>query len=29
MEMSENDYVQRLKDSMNLMANELRPQDRE
>ena len=29
MEMSENDYVQRLKDSMNLMANELRPRDKE
>ncbi len=28
MEISEGDYVQRLKDSMNLLANELRPQDR-
>ena len=28
MEMSEDDYLQRLKDSMRLLANELRPQDK-
>jgi hypothetical protein len=29
MEITEADYIQRLKDSMSLLANELRPQDRE
>jgi len=29
MEMSEDDYLRRLKDGMKLLANELRPQDKE